>query len=98
LHHVHVGLLEDDFLASALATRLLASLLWPADNRTFAERLESPDKNLTEAAAIGDEQRDRGNPPDNAQHGQEAARSVALESDPRLANDFDQHRGCEEKL
>ena len=55
LDHVQVGLLEDDFLAGALAAGLFAGLLRPGDDGAFAEGVEAADQNFTEAAAVCDQ-------------------------------------------
>src|SRR5207245_8938684 len=89
---VYIRLLENDFLPCPLSARLFAGLLWPADDCALAKRIEPADQDSAEAAAISDEQRDRRDAPDDPQHGQQAARAVALECDQGFANDFDQHR------
>ncbi len=91
LDHVEVGLLQPHFLAGALSAGLLAGLLRPADHDALAESVEPAHQNAAEAAAVGDQQSHGGNAPDNAQHGQQAARVVALESNPGFENDFSQH-------
>ena len=84
LHHVDVGLLEHYFFAGALSSGLLAGLLRPADHDTLSERVEAVHQNAAEAAAIRDQKRDRRNAPHDAQHGEQAARHVALQRDSRL--------------
>ena len=64
--HFQVGLLQDNFLAGALATRLFAGLLWPADNSTLAECVKAVHQNLAETAAVGNQQRDGSYAPHNA--------------------------------
>ena len=44
LDHLEIRFLENYFLAGALAARLLAGLLRPADDRAFAERVEAVDQ------------------------------------------------------
>src|SRR5262249_7418218 len=97
LDHVEVGFLEYHFLACPLPARLLAGLLRPADHDALAERIEAVGEDLTEAAAIGDQQGDRSNAPYNAQHGEQAAGNVALEGDPGFANDLSQHTQAEKR-
>jgi len=48
-------------------------------------------QNAAEAIPIGDQERDRRNAPNDSQHREEAARHVALQRDPSLENDFNQH-------
>src|SRR5207244_4718196 len=43
--HFQIGLLKDNFLAGALATRLFAGLLRPADNSTLAECVKAVHQN-----------------------------------------------------
>ena len=85
--HVDVGLFEDNFFAGALAARLFAGLLWPTDDGAFAESVEAADENLTEAAAVSDQQGDGGNAPHDAEHGEGAARAIAAQGEPGFAND-----------
>src|SRR5580698_5308276 len=92
LYHVHIRLLNHDFLARALPARLLAGLCWPANHHALAEGVKPMHEDAAKAVSVGDEQRDRGNPPHNAQHGEETAGEVALERDPGLENDFDKHK------
>ncbi len=82
LDHVEVGLLEDDFLAGALAAGLFAGLLRPADDGAFAEGVEATDQNFAETAAVGDQQRDGGDSPHDAEHGEGAASAVAPQRGP----------------
>jgi hypothetical protein len=84
-------LFENNFLARPLSARLFAGLLRPADDRAFAKRIETAHQDFSETAAVSDEQRDRRDAPHDAEHGQQAARCVALECDPGFANDFDEH-------
>ena len=64
-------------------------MLRPADDCVFAKSVEAADQDGAEAAAIGDEQRHRGDAPDDAQHGEKAASVVAPQRDPGFANDFE---------
>ena len=91
LDDVEVSLLQTHLLAGTLSARLLAGLLRPADDNAFAESIEPAHQDAAETAAVGDQQSDGRNPPDNAQHGQQAAGVVAPESDPGFENDFSQH-------
>src|SRR6266851_5144732 len=91
LHHLQVSLLKKNFLARALPTRLLAGLLRPADHHTFAKGIKPVHQNAAEAASVGDQQGDGGNPPNDPQHGQQTARKVPLQRDPSLENDLNQH-------
>src|SRR5579863_6878251 len=91
LDHVHIRLLEQHFLAGALATRLLAGLLRPADDDAFAERVKTMHQNAAEAVAVSDQQRHSCDAPNDAQHGEEAASEVSLQRDPGFENDLNQH-------
>src|SRR6267154_1501966 len=88
LHHLQVSLLKKNFLARALPTRLLAGLLRPADHHTFAKGIKPVHQNAAEAASVGDQQGDGGNPPNDPQHGQQTARKVPLQRDPSFENDL----------
>src|SRR5262249_17059463 len=91
LDHLQVGLFKNHFLAGTLATRLFAGLLRPADHHTFPKRVETMDQDTAEAVSVGNEQRDGRNSPDDAQHREKASRDVALQRDPSLENDLNQH-------
>ena len=52
--HLKIGLLQNNFLAGALASRLFTGLLWPADDCAFAECVKPVHQNLPETAAIRD--------------------------------------------
>jgi len=54
-HHLEVRLFENNFLSGALSAGLLAGLLRPADYGALAEGIEAANKNLPEAAAVGDQ-------------------------------------------
>src|SRR5215468_7755697 len=91
LNEINIGLLKNNFLAGPLAARLLAGLLGPADDSAFPKRIEAIDENRPEAVAVGDQQRDRGNSPDDSEHRQSTARAVALQRDPGFVDEFGQH-------
>ena len=91
LDDVEIGLLQKHFLAGALAAGLLAGLLRPADHHALAESVEPAHQDVAKAAAVGDQQGNGRDPPDDAQHGQQAARVIAPQGDPGFANDFNQH-------
>ena len=82
-------MLDDYFFAGALASGLLAGLLRPANHDALSERIESVDQNAAEAVAVGDQKRDRGNAPHDAQHGEQAARHIAFQRYPGFENDFE---------
>jgi hypothetical protein len=92
LDHVDISLLENNFLPCPLSAGLFAGLLWPADDRAFAKRIEAADQDFAKAAAVGDQQRNRRNAPHDAEHGEQAPCGIALESNPSFANDFEQHK------
>src|SRR5258708_21472833 len=97
LDNVEVGLLQTHFFAGTLSARLLAGLLRPADDNAFAESVEAAHQDAAKAAAVGDQQGDGGNSPDDAQHGQQAAGVVAPESNPGFENDFSYHAATHER-
>src|SRR5438045_2651061 len=70
LDHVHVFLLENNFLPGALTSGLLAGLLRPADHHAFAECVKAIHQDLAKTAAVGDQQRDRRDSPYHAEHGE----------------------------
>src|SRR5208282_3765621 len=78
-------------LAGALASRLFAGLLRPADDGAFAESIEAAHQNFAEASAVGNQQRDRGDPPDDAEHGERAACAVAPQRRPGFVQDLINH-------
>jgi len=88
LDHVDIGLFDNDFLAGTLAAGLFAGLLRPANDHTLAESIESMHQDIAKAAAIGDQKRDRGDTPHDAEHGEQAARHVAFQRGPGFENDF----------
>ena len=77
LDDVEVSLLQTHFLAGTLSAGLLAGLLRPADDDALAESVKPAYQDAAKTAAIGDQQSDGGDSPDNAQHGQQAASVVA---------------------
>ncbi|HWJ47248.1 MAG TPA: hypothetical protein VNS62_06330, partial [Candidatus Udaeobacter sp.] len=89
--HVQIRLFENDFLSGALPARLLAGLLRPADHDALTECVKAVHQNAPKAAAIRDQERDRGDAPHNPEHGKQTARDVALQRDPGLGNDLNQH-------
>ena len=89
--HLDVGFFENDFLPRALTAGLFAGLLRPCDHRAFAEGVETADQHLPEAAAVGDQQRDRRDSPHDAEHGEQAASEVAAQGHPRFEEYFGEH-------
>ena len=66
LDDVNVGLLQNHFFAGALSARLLASLLRPAYDNAFAEGVEPAYQNVAKAAAVGNQQSNGSDTPDDA--------------------------------
>src|SRR5580658_1570156 len=91
LDHVDVGLLEDDLLAGTLAAGLFAGLLRPADDGALAEGVEAANQNFAETASVRDQQRDGGDSPYDAEHGERAASAIASQCDPGFAEDLVDH-------
>src|SRR5207237_6385777 len=82
LYLVEVCLLEADLLSGALTASLFAGLSGPADYCAFPKCIEAMHEDGAKSAAIGDEQGDCDNSPDNSCHGQEAAHLAASERIP----------------
>ena len=80
LHHLQISLLEDNFLPRALTAGLFAGLLRPADHYTFPERIKPMHQNAAKTAAVGNQEGDGRDPPHDPQHGEQAAREVALQT------------------
>ncbi len=91
-YHVDVSLFENYFLAGALSARLLACLLRPANNHALPEGVEAMDENAAKTVAICNQQGNGCNSPHDAEHGEEAACQVALQSDPGFEDDLNQHK------
>ena len=91
LDHLEVSLLEHYFLARSLSAGLLAGLLWPGYDDALAEGVEAVHEDMSEAAPVSGQQRDRHDAPDDAEHGEETASAVALQRRPGCENDLCQH-------
>src|SRR5581483_2086756 len=98
LDHFDIRFFKDNLFPSALATRLFARLLGPADDNAFAECIKAAHQNIPEAAAVSDEQGHGCDSPHDAKHGEKGARVIALQSHPGFANDFNQHIGSSRDL
>jgi hypothetical protein len=91
-HDVEVLALEADLLAGALAARLLAGLPRPGDHRALAEGVEGAQQRAAESGAVRHQHCHRDDAPHDAEHGEGAARAVALERVPCQHQDLAEHQ------
>ena len=89
LDEIDIFLFENDLLARSLPAGLLAGLLRPTDDRTLPEGIETVDQDCAEAVAVGNQQRHGRDTPNDAEHSQGAASSVALQRDPGFVEDWE---------
>jgi hypothetical protein len=88
---VDVFLLELDAAAGALAAGLHRSLAGKCDDGGLGKVVEQADHHVLEAVAIGQQKRDGGDAPDDAEHGKDAAGGIAQQADPGLDEDLSLH-------